>query len=102
VLTPIKEGNVAGMTGKRRSPDKWDFETDVVVVGAGFAGLVAAAIARGRGAEVMVLEADDEIGGIMRISSGEYWIPNNACMREAGIDDSPIPRTTTRHRRRSG
>ncbi|MCW2645733.1 MAG: Fumarate reductase/succinate dehydrogenase flavoprotein domain protein [Pseudonocardiales bacterium] len=78
------------MTGKRRSPDKWDLETDVVVVGAGFAGLVAAAIARGRGAEVMVLEADDEIGGIMRISSGEYWIPNNACMREAGIEDPKL------------
>jgi len=24
---------------------------------------------------------------MMRISSGEYWIPNNACMQEAGIDD---------------
>jgi len=75
------------MIGNRRSPEKWDLETDVVVVGSGFAGLVAAAIARGRGAEVLVLEADHEIGGIMRISSGEYWIPNNSRMREAGIED---------------
>jgi len=36
---------------------------------------------------LIVLEADDEIGGMMRISSGEYWIPNNACMQEAGIAD---------------
>jgi 3-oxosteroid 1-dehydrogenase len=78
------------MTGKRRSPDApdtWDLETDVVVVGSGFAALVAASIARGRGAEVVVLEAADEIGGIMRISSGEYWVPNNPAMREAGIED---------------
>lgn len=75
------------MAGKLPAPGTWDAETDVVVVGAGFAGLVAAAIARGRGAEVIVLEADSEIGGMMRISSGEYWIPNNACMQEAGIAD---------------
>jgi 3-oxosteroid 1-dehydrogenase len=75
------------MTGKLPVPGTWDTETDVVVVGSGFAGLVAAAIARGRGAEVIVLEADHEIGGMMRISSGEYWIPNNACMQEAGIAD---------------
>ena len=75
------------MTDKHRPPQTWDIEADVVVVGSGFAGLVAASIARGRGAEVVVLEAADEIGGIMRISSGEYWIPNNACMREAGIED---------------
>ena len=75
------------MTGKLPVPGTWDVETDVVVVGAGFAGLVAAAIARGRGADVTVLEADHEIGGMMRISSGEYWIPNNSRMQEAGIAD---------------
>jgi len=75
------------MNSKLPTPALWDAETDVVVVGSGFAGLVAAAIARGRGAHVIVLEADDEIGGMMRISSGEYWVPNNACMQEAGIED---------------
>ncbi|MDT4937010.1 MAG: 3-oxosteroid 1-dehydrogenase [Pseudonocardiales bacterium] len=78
------------MTGKRRSPETWDAEAGVVVVGAGFAALVAASIARARGADVIVLEADSEIGGMMRISSGEYWIPNNACMQEAGIEDAKI------------
>jgi 3-oxosteroid 1-dehydrogenase len=68
-------------------PQHWDVETDVLVVGAGFAGFVAAAIARGRGSEVTMLEADNEVGGIMRISSGEYWIPNNAEMKAAGIAD---------------
>jgi succinate dehydrogenase/fumarate reductase flavoprotein subunit len=68
-------------------PESWDLETDVVVVGSGFAAFVAAAVARARGSEVIMLEADDEVGGMMRISSGEYWVPNNPKMREAGIPD---------------
>jgi hypothetical protein len=68
-------------------PRSWDEETDVVVVGGGFAALVAAATAHARGAQVVVLEAADVPGGIMRISSGEYWIPNNRFMREQGIED---------------
>ncbi|MGH3256840.1 MAG: FAD-dependent oxidoreductase [Streptosporangiaceae bacterium] len=74
-------------TANERPPASWDSETDVVVVGGGFAGLVAAATARGRGSEVIVLEAGEEPGGIMKISSGEYWIPNNPFLREAGIED---------------
>jgi succinate dehydrogenase/fumarate reductase flavoprotein subunit len=74
-------------TANERPSASWDSETDVVVVGGGFAGLVAAATARGRGREVIVLEAAEEPGGIMRISSGEYWIPNNSFLREAGISD---------------
>jgi 3-oxosteroid 1-dehydrogenase len=68
-------------------PENWDHETDVLVVGSGFAAFVAAAVAKARGSEVTMLEADDEVGGMMRISSGEYWVPNNPKMREAGIDD---------------
>jgi 3-oxosteroid 1-dehydrogenase len=74
-------------TANERPPASWDSETDVIVVGGGFAGLVAAATARGRGSEVIVLEAAEEPGGIMKISSGEYWIPNNSFLREAGIED---------------
>ncbi|UWP86727.1 FAD-binding protein [Dactylosporangium fulvum] len=70
-----------------RPPRSWSAETDVVVVGSGFAAFVAASIARGRGCGVVMLEADDEVGGMMRISSGEYWVPNNPQMRAAGIAD---------------
>jgi succinate dehydrogenase/fumarate reductase flavoprotein subunit len=46
---------------------------DLVVAGAGMAGLVAAAHARARGAEVIVREKLDRPGGSMRLSSGVVW-----------------------------
>lgn len=46
---------------------------DVVVAGAGMAGLVAAAQAREEGAEVVVYEKGDRPGGAMRLSSGVIW-----------------------------
>ncbi len=38
-------------------------ETDVVVLGAGLAGLEAARVLAGEGREVVVLEARDRVGG---------------------------------------
>ena len=52
---------------------------DLVVAGAGMAGLVAAAEARSRGADVLHLEKGDVAGGAMRWSSGVIW-------RHAGWD----------------
>jgi succinate dehydrogenase/fumarate reductase flavoprotein subunit len=46
---------------------------DVVIAGAGMAGLVAAAEARRLGAEPLVLEKLDRPGGSMRLSSGVIW-----------------------------
>jgi fumarate reductase flavoprotein subunit len=46
---------------------------DVVVAGAGMAGLVAAARARELGADVLVLEKGDRPGGSMFLSSGVVW-----------------------------
>ncbi len=46
---------------------------DLVVAGAGLAGLVAAAEATARGAEVLVLEKLERPGGSMRLSSGVVW-----------------------------
>jgi succinate dehydrogenase/fumarate reductase flavoprotein subunit len=46
---------------------------DLVVAGAGMAGLVAAAQARAQGADVLVLEKGDRPGGSMRLSSGVVW-----------------------------
>jgi succinate dehydrogenase/fumarate reductase flavoprotein subunit len=46
---------------------------DLVVAGAGMAGLCAAAHARGRGAEVAVFEKGDRAGGSMLLSTGFAW-----------------------------
>jgi fumarate reductase flavoprotein subunit len=46
---------------------------DLVVAGAGMAGLVAAAEARRLGADVHVFEKLDRPGGSMRLSSGVVW-----------------------------
>lgn len=46
---------------------------DLVVAGAGMAGLVAAAEARSHGAEVLLLEKGERPGGSMLLSSGMVW-----------------------------
>jgi succinate dehydrogenase/fumarate reductase flavoprotein subunit len=46
---------------------------DLIVAGAGMAGLCAAAEARARGADVAVLEKGDRVGGAMLLSSGVVW-----------------------------
>lgn len=46
---------------------------DLVVAGAGMAGLVAAAHARSLGADVLVLEKGERPGGSMLLSSGVVW-----------------------------
>ncbi|MGH2761349.1 MAG: FAD-dependent oxidoreductase, partial [Thermoleophilaceae bacterium] len=47
--------------------------TDLVVAGAGMAGLAAAAEARRLGASPVVLEKLERPGGSMRLSSGVVW-----------------------------
>src|ERR1700748_3817626 len=62
-------------------------EVDVVVVGAGAAGCVAALRAAEGGARVVVLEADASAGGNNAKSRGGYWVPNNSLMRARGLED---------------
>jgi succinate dehydrogenase/fumarate reductase flavoprotein subunit len=60
---------------------------DVIVVGAGAAGLVSAATAASEGATVLVLERGEAAGGTAAHSIGEFWIPNNRHLRERDIVD---------------
>ena len=50
---------------------------DVVVVGSGAAALAAAIVAHDRGAQVLVVEKSDEIGGTSAVSGGVLWMPGN-------------------------
>jgi predicted oxidoreductase len=61
---------------------------DVVVLGTGAAGLVAALSARDQGASVGVFEKAERLGGTTAISGGIAWIPANPQAADAGVDDS--------------
>ncbi len=66
-------------------PSSWDYSADVVVVGAGGAGLSAALGALESGAKVIVLEKGPSVGGTTALSaSGGMWIPNNSLSIAAG------------------
>ena len=71
------------------SPVVWDDSVDVVVVGAGFAGLAAAIEAAGCGASVLVLEKMAAPGGNSIISDGGIAVPGNPIQERLGIQDSP-------------
>lgn len=68
-------------------PDHIDAEADVVVIGAGACGLVAALRARAAGAEVMVLERDGSPSGSTSMSSGFVPAPATRFQRAIGVED---------------
>ncbi len=59
-------------------PSTWDHTADVVVVGAGGAGLSAAVGALESGASVIVLEKAPAVGGTTGVSGGGMWVPNSS------------------------
>ena len=61
---------------------------DVVVIGAGAGGMTAAAVAAAEGLSVLLIEKTEFVGGTTAWSGGMVWIPANARMKQAGIDDS--------------
>lgn len=60
---------------------------DVVVVGAGGAGMTAALAAARRGLDTLVVEKSEWFGGSTARSGGGVWIPGNYALREAGEVD---------------
>jgi len=61
---------------------------DVAIVGSGVAGLAAAVSAADAGARVVVLEADERIGGSSRLSGGHFFAAGTSVQRAAGIEDT--------------
>jgi len=71
----------------RSVPKNIDAEADVVVIGAGACGLVAALRARATGAEVIVLERDASPSGSTSMSSGFVPAPATRFQRAIGVED---------------
>lgn len=78
---------MGGGTVSREKPPRIDAEADVVVIGAGACGLVAALKAHAGGAEVIVLERDASPSGSTSMSSGFVPAPATRFQRAIGVDD---------------
>ncbi|MGN7778274.1 3-oxosteroid 1-dehydrogenase [Mycolicibacterium sp. 22603] len=62
---------------------------DVVVVGSGAAGMVAALTAAHQGLSTVVVEKAPHYGGSTARSGGGVWIPNNEVLQRDGVKDTP-------------
>lgn len=62
---------------------------DVIIMGAGTAGLPAAIFAAERSDRVLVLDAAPEIGGTLHLSSGQMSAAGTRLQKEKGYEDSP-------------
>ena len=72
-----------------RLEQAWDDECDVLVVGAGFAGLAAAIEACNSGVSVLVIEKMQAPGGNSVISDGGIAAAGMPIQRRLGIQDTP-------------
>lgn len=70
-----------------------DIEVDVLVAGAGAAGMTAALVCALQGLDVLLCEKSSQVGGTTATSAGTIWVPGTTQAREAGFkDDIPEAR----------
>jgi len=65
-----------------------DIEFDVIILGCGASGMIAAIAAHEKGLKVGIFEKESVIGGTTAISGGIIWAPMNTHMKDANIPDS--------------
>lgn len=82
-------GLISSVKAASASDVRWDQTTDVIVIGSGFAGLMAAYMAKKAGSEVVVLEQMPTIGGNSIINGGIMGVPGTEIQKAKGIKDSP-------------
>jgi succinate dehydrogenase/fumarate reductase flavoprotein subunit len=72
------------------SVENWDRGADVVVIGSGATGFPAAIVAREAGASVIMVEAENHVGGHAIVSGGNLPLGGgNRYQKKYGIEDSP-------------
>ncbi len=72
----------------RRNARTGGATVDLLIAGAGPAGMTAALVASLEGLDVLLCEKSDQIGGTGATSAGTLWIPGNSQSRAAGFTDS--------------
>jgi len=70
-------------------PKEWDLESDVLIIGAGTAGLSAAIEAAKAGVETVVLEQMPKCAGSLSVCVGNINFAGSEFQRKQGIEDSP-------------
>ena len=64
-------------------------ETDVLVVGAGAAGMTAALVCALQGLDALLIEKSAQVGGTSATSAGTIWVPGTSQAIDAGIREDP-------------
>src|SRR5580704_6643311 len=67
---------------------RWDVEADLLVIGAGAAGMTAALVGALEGLRVVLCEKSDMVGGTTATSAGTVWIPGSRQSQRAGVPDT--------------
>jgi hypothetical protein len=76
-------GAMPAASAQAADATSWDREADVVVIGAGAGGLVAAIAAREKGASVLIVEKNFDIGGRAMMSFGGLYIGGGNRLQKA-------------------
>ncbi len=61
----------------------------IIIVGAGSAGMICAIVAAQKGKKVLVIEKTNEIGGTLHITAGHLSAGGTKRQKEKGIEDNP-------------
>ena len=75
------------MVADSTSPADGPVEVDVLVVGAGAAGMTAALVGSLEGLSVLLCEKSAQVGGTSATSAGTIWVPGTRQAREAGFSE---------------
>jgi len=67
---------------------------DIVVVGAGGAGMSAALFGAIEGAKVLLVERSEYVGGTTAFSAGTTWVPNSHHAASVGVHDDSLEKAS--------